>query len=234
MIRIALVEDEDIYVKQMQKYLEQYSRENGLKINLKVFGDGEDILEYYTGQYDIILLDIQMQFMDGMTAAEKIRELDPKVILIFVTNMVQYAVQGYSVDAMDYILKPVDYFMLSQRLNKAVARLGQEEKHYISLRTKAGICKVALSDILYVESQKHQLCYVTPQDKYISRGGISDCEEALKSYGFYRVHKGYIVNMRRVDRIEGDCCHIQGESIIISREKKKGFMQEMLRYIGDI
>ena len=132
MIRIALVEDEDIYVKQMQKYLEQYSRENGLKINLKVFGDGEDILEYYTGQYDIILLDIQMQFMDGMTAAEKIRELDPKVILIFVTNMVQYAVQGYSVDAMDYILKPVDYFMLSQRLNKAVARLGQEEKHYIS------------------------------------------------------------------------------------------------------
>ena len=129
MIRIALVEDEDIYVKQMQKYLEQYSRENGLKINLKVFGDGEDILEYYTGQYDIFLLDIQMQFMDGMTAAEKIRELDPKVILIFVTNMVQYAVQGYSVDAMDYILKPVDYFMLSQRLNKAVARLGQEEKH---------------------------------------------------------------------------------------------------------
>lgn len=135
---------------------------------------------------------------------------------------------------MDYILKPVDYFMLSQRLNKAVARLGQEEKHYISLRTKADICKVALSDILYVESQKHQLCYVTPQDKYISRGRISDCEEALKSYGFYRVHKGYIVNMRRVDRIEGDCCHIQGESIIISREKKKGFMQEMLRYIGDI
>ena len=234
MIRIALVEDEAIYVNQMQEYLERYSRESGHKISLKVYGDGEDILEYYTGEYDVILLDIQMRFMDGMTAAEKIRELDRKVILIFVTNMVQYAVRGYSVDAMDYILKPVDYFMFSQRLDKAVEKLREKEDHYISLRTKAGIRKVALSDILYIESRKHQLCYVTAQGEYVMRSRISDCEEALKKFGFYRVHKGYIVNMRRVDRIEGDCCHIHGECIMISREKKKEFMQEMLRYIGDI
>ncbi len=144
MIRIALVEDEAIYVNQMQEYLERYSRESGHKISLKVYGDGEDILEYYTGEYDVILLDIQMRFMDGMTAAERIRELDRKVILIFVTNMVQYAVRGYSVDAMDYILKPVDYFMFSQRLDKAVEKLREKEDHYISLRTKAGIRKVAL------------------------------------------------------------------------------------------
>ena len=156
MIRIALVEDEAIYVNQMQEYLERYSRESGHKISLKVYGDGEDILEYYTGEYDVILLDIQMRFMDGMTAAERIREFDRKVILIFVTNMVQYAVRGYSVDAMDYILKPVDYFMFSQRLDKAVEKLREKEDHYISLRTKAGIRKVALSDILYIESRRSE------------------------------------------------------------------------------
>ena len=64
-----------------------------------------------------------MQFMDGMTAAEKIRQMDQKVIIMFITNMIQYAVRGYEVDAMDYVVKPVEYFSFSQKLDKAIGRI---------------------------------------------------------------------------------------------------------------
>ena len=99
MIQIAVVEDEEIYVKQLTEYIRKYQTERGRSIKVTVFGDGEDITENYSGGFDIILMDIQMQFMDGMTAAEKIRQMDQKVIIMFITNMIQYAVRGYEVDA---------------------------------------------------------------------------------------------------------------------------------------
>ena len=95
MIQIAIVEDEEIYVKQLTEYIRKYQTERGKSIKVTIFGDGEDITENYSGSFDIILMDIQMRFMDGMTAAEKIRQIDQKVIIMFITNMIQYAVRGY-------------------------------------------------------------------------------------------------------------------------------------------
>ena len=108
MIRIAVVEDEELYAEQLQNYISKYAEERKKQIKVTWFQDEEDIVSGYKGEYDIILLDIQMRFMDGMTAAEKIRELDSEVVLMFITNMIQYAVRGYEVDAMDYVVKPVE------------------------------------------------------------------------------------------------------------------------------
>ena len=82
MIQIAIVEDEEIYVKQLTEYIRKYQTERGRSIKVTVFGDGEDITENYNGGFDIILMDIQMRFMDGMTTAEKIRQMDQKVIIM--------------------------------------------------------------------------------------------------------------------------------------------------------
>ena len=108
MIHIAIVEDEKLYIDQLQEYISRYREEKRLSIKTTVFCDGEDIVEDYRGDYDIILFDIQMKFMDGMTAAEKIREIDQEVKILFITNMTQYAIRGYQVDAMDYVVKPVE------------------------------------------------------------------------------------------------------------------------------
>ena len=89
--------------------VERYARENGEQFRTSVFSDGDEILEGYAANYDIILLDIQMRRMDGMRAAERIRELDTDVILIFVTQMVNFAVRGYAVNAMDFLVKPISY-----------------------------------------------------------------------------------------------------------------------------
>lgn len=120
MIKIAIVEDEQLYAKQLHEYLRKYEKENGEAIEVTIYSDGDQIVEKYQSQYDIILMDIEMKFMDGMSAAEEIRKIDTEVVIIFITNMTQYAIRGYAVDALDYVLKPVSYFALSQRLNRAI------------------------------------------------------------------------------------------------------------------
>ena len=112
MVRIAIVEDDDACRAQLEAYVRRYGGETGGEFQITSFSDGLDIAEDYRPIYDSILLDIEMPRLDGMTAAERIRSFDPGVILIFITNMAQYAIKGYEVDALDFVLKPVGYFSL--------------------------------------------------------------------------------------------------------------------------
>ena len=123
MISIAIVGDEEMYAKQLQQFLHQYEEENKEMFDITVYSDGDQIVNKYKSQYDIILMDVEMKFMDGMSAAEEIRKIDTEVVIIFITNMAQYAIRGYAVDALDYVLKPVSYFAFSQRLNRAISRM---------------------------------------------------------------------------------------------------------------
>ena len=121
MIRIAIVEDEDSYVQVLTGYLKQYETEHSLSFQISVFHDGLDIVSEYKADYDIILLDIQMKHLDGMKTAEKIRELDEDVSFIFITSTIQFAVQGYLVDALGYVVNrsPILHFLrFSEKLSK--------------------------------------------------------------------------------------------------------------------
>ena len=110
MIRIAIVEDDTGYRSQLGKYIEQYQSDFSETVSVSEFSDGLEIVEKYKSEYDIILMDIQMKHMDGMQAAMRIRDMDKNVIIIFITNSAQFAVQGYKVEALDYVLKPIQYF----------------------------------------------------------------------------------------------------------------------------
>lgn len=232
MIHIAIVEDEPLYVKQLSEFIQRYQQERGKQIKVTVFPDGEDITENYQGEFDIIFMDIQMQFMDGMTAAEKIRSLDHEVIIMFITNMVQYAVKGYEVDALDYVLKPVEYFAFSQKLDKAVARIKTQADACVMVPTADGMQKLMVSDIYYIESQGHNALYRTTKGDFVSRVSLKELEELMIPYDFFRCGKGYLVNMKRVDGISGNDCVISGEKIPISRIKKKAFMECLMQYMN--
>lgn len=108
--------------------MRQYEKENGEAFDITIYSDGDQIVNKYRSQYDIILMDVEMKFMDGMSAAEEIRKVDTEVVIIFITNMAQYAIRGYAVDALDYVLKPVSYFAFSQRLNRAIGRMKKERQ----------------------------------------------------------------------------------------------------------
>ena len=104
-IRIAIVEDEEAVREQLIGYVQRYTRQYGTVFDIKTFSDGVEILEDYRPVYDLVLLDVEMKHLDGMETARKIRELDPDVMLIFITNMAQYAIKGYAVGALDYYLE---------------------------------------------------------------------------------------------------------------------------------
>ena len=127
-IRVAIVEDEREVREQLAEYLRRYERQFGRMFEVSLFEDGDEIVSDYRAVYDIILLDVQMRRMDGMAAAEAIRKVDKDVLLIFITNMAQFAIKGYAVDALDYVLKPVPYFAFSQQIQKAVNRLQKRRK----------------------------------------------------------------------------------------------------------
>ena len=155
MIKIAIVEDEHAYAMQLQEYLHQYERENGEVFEISLFSDGDEIVHKYKAVYDIILMDVEMKFMDGMSAAEEIRKVDTEVVIIFITNMPQYAIRGYAVDALDYVLKPVSYFAFSQRLSRAIGRMKKRERKTLTISIKGGTVRLDVANITYIESQGH-------------------------------------------------------------------------------
>lgn len=138
MLRIAVVEDDKTYAAQLKEYLVRYGTEKNQKISVALFPDGEDIVTDYSAEFDIILMDVEMTFMDGMTTAERIHEKDNEVVIIFITNMPQYAIQGYKVDALDYVLKPISYFAFSQRIDRALTRVKKKKQLILLLLKKVG------------------------------------------------------------------------------------------------
>ena len=187
MIRIAVVEDETHYKEQLVEYLRQFEQEKRVNIEIETYSDGDGIVENYEGQFDIILLDVQMKFMDGMSAAEEIRKMDAEVVIIFITNMPQFAIKGYAVDALDYILKPISYFQFSERLKRAIDRMEKRESYYITIRVKEGIKRLKVSDIYYVENQGHNLIYSTTDGEVMTTGAMKDLEKELSSFNFFQI-----------------------------------------------
>lgn len=154
MIRIAVVEDEPATSEQLSEYAERICREVGLDVEIVKFSDGIEITENYRAVWDIIFMDIEMPYLDGMSAAQRIRKFDPAVVLIFITNMARFAIKGYEVDAMDFVLKPVKYALLTLKLKKAVNIVSQHKRHYLLVSADGEDKRVSIDDIFVY--QGHQ------------------------------------------------------------------------------
>ncbi len=234
MIRIALVEDDPGYRAQIREYLDRYSKEYKEKLIVTDFTDGDEIALNYKAGYDVILMDIEMKFMDGMTAAEMIRQKDAEVVIIFITNLPQYAIKGYAVDALDYVLKPVSYFAFSQRINRAITRMSRRQKRYLTVTTREGTHKLAYDDINYIEVQAHELVYHTREGIVTAPGSLKEVENTLDMNTFFRCNKGCLVNLEQVDGLRGDDAVVAGELVLVSRSRKKVFLDALNNYISGV
>lgn len=179
MIHIAIVEDDPEVQEQLIGYVHRYERQYGKMFELTAFADGDEIVSDYRAVYDIILLDIQMRRMDGMAAAEAIRKVDQNVILIFITNMAQFAIRGYAVDALDYVLKPVPYFAFSRQLQKAVERLRRRQKTFLTVPMEGGLRRVDVASLYYLESEGHSVRLYTEDGELLTPGSLKAYEEKL-------------------------------------------------------
>ena len=234
MVRIALVEDDPIYRNQLKEYLARYEKESAEKIRITTFTDGDEIAIGYRAEYDIILMDIEMNYMDGMTAAEEIRRLDPEVVIIFITNSPQYAIKGYAVNALDYVLKPLYYYAFSQCINRASGRMQNRTKRFLYVSSKNGSQKLDCSRIYFMEVQGHDLAYHTADGVVTAIGTMKDVEEALDNRAFFRCNRCYLVNLEHVDGIRDEEAIVGGEPVQISRSRKKAFLDALNNYFGEV
>ena len=234
MIRIAILEDEAPVREDLAGYLRRYTRQYGTKFEVSLFADGDEILEDYRPNWDIILLDVEMPRLDGMTTAERIRKLDSEVILIFITNMAQYAIRGYAVDAMDYILKPVPYFAFSQQLQKAIRRLEKRAKAYLMVPVEGGFRRVDLSGVYYLESVGHKVRLYTEEEELTVPGSLKQYEEMLADKQFARCNSGYLVNLAQVRGMQDGMVLVGPHSLQISRPRRKAFVEALTDYVGGV
>lgn len=232
MLRIAIVEDEKTDSKRLESFILRYTEESGEKINISVFADGLMFLdESRKIEFDIILMDIEMPFIDGVEVAKKLRKLNTTSVLIFITNMVQYAVAGYEVEAMAFVVKPVKYADFKLKISKAIEKCNAQQKDTITLTSDYNYKRVAVRDIVYIESNKHSVIYHTQSEKIpVWNRAMSDIEKEMEKYSFARCNSGYLVNLQYVEKIEGVFVVTGGISLPISRGKRKQFLSALAAF----
>ena len=232
MIRIAIVEDSAFDRQVLRDCLQEYSQETGTELQVTEFTGGAAFLEQVAETLDLIFMDIMMDGMDGLTTARMLRRRDDKVLLVFVTSMIQYAVQGYSVDAMDFIVKPVTFTGLKLCMDRAVRKLNETAPVRLRFSNREGTHSIPASEICYIESLEHKIVVHTVQGELSSDMSLSSVENMVKALPFFRCHVSYLVNLRYVDRISGNDVWVNGDRLAISRYRRKAFLEAWSAWLG--
>ena len=228
MIKIAIVEDDVNDAAVLEKFLGDYAESSGEMFNITKFANGMQFITEYRGGYDIVFMDIEMPTLNGLDSARKLREVDSAVIIIFVTNLARYAINGYEVSALDYVLKPIKYPSFSLKIKKAVEQCKKRSAGRISIRTRNGVNSFPADSIIYVESRGHNITYHTERGDFPMYGTMKEVEGSLPEPRFFRCNSYYIVNLSFVTGcVKNEVQLANGETIAVSRARKKQMLEAL-------
>mgnify|MGYP000003697097 CR=1 FL=1 len=233
-LRVAVVDDEDVQRAELVSMVERFAREGGLGIATVEFSDGRDLLASGDAdKLDIILLDIEMADVDGMKAARRLRTAGVTSQIVFVTNMAQYAIKGYEVGAIDFIVKPVRYASFAFKLRRAVEAACARRPRTVWLGSAGEGRRVRTDDIIFVEVRGHRLIYHTVRGDVELWDTMRHAIELLGGAGFALCNVCYLVNLDRVTRLEGETVYVGDQGLKISRGKRREFVDALTRSMGE-
>lgn len=234
MVRTAIVEDTPAEVDVLRDYLTRYGSERSIVLDVSVFPSGETFLEQAKSGFELVLMDIEMPGLNGMETARRFRETDENACLLFVTRLASYAVQGYGVKALDFLVKPVTYENFCLKMDRAVTTIERNRKQEIAIQTPEGVRRLLIQDISYVEVMSHTLIYHTSEGDFSVRGSIRDCEARLSPYDFARCNNSFLVNLRYVNEIRRNDVLVGNVLLPIGSTKRRTFLQQLTEFMGDI
>lgn len=234
MLKIVILEDEKPQLDRLTGFLSRYQGEHPeFAYTLETYDRGILLLEAYRRDADLIFLDIRVPDMLGMDVAKHIRKADDKVMIVFVTSLTQYAVDGYSVGAFDYILKPVHYASFSAKLERALRVLGHRDAQLmLDLRTKESARRIPADSVIYIEVSAHDLLFHTSGETIKLWGTLSKYEELLRQAHFARPSTSFLVNLKYVRGIKKDEVQLTAGAVPLSRAKRKEFLTALAQYKG--
>ena len=167
MIKVCIVEDDSAEQERLRKFLKLYGEANGCEFVISAYTQAEPFIENYSCDFDIIFFDIELPGTDGMSAAKKIRERDDRVVLIFVTNVARLAIDGYSVQALDYIIKPIEKYHFALKMSRAVARTARRTEREIIVDGEGEVLSLSLPQIVYLEVIGHYVYWHTTSGRVV-------------------------------------------------------------------
>lgn len=233
MIRAAIVEDDPQARQQLTDYLERLHQQLGDSFLVSHYADADQFLFSFQAQFDLIFMDIQMPHVNGLDAAHRLREIDPTVALVFVTSLARYAINGYEVSALDYILKPLTYdafYLKMQKVVRYCRKQQQSRQQTLMLSTADGEVHLPVRELMYVEISAHTLVYHTAEQSYASYGTLKQIEKELLPFGFFRCNSCYLINLQYVQKVDGYTVWIGKTPLTISHPRKSSFTTALTQY----
>jgi len=215
MIRCMIIDDEPFARKLLQEYC-------GRLPNIEVVGTYSSGMEALAGlqrrSVDLIFLDIRMPGLSGLELVQSLPQV-PKII--FTTAFSEYAVKGFELDAVDYLLKPFDFPRFLKAVNKATARLQEASSpatdEYLFVKEGRHMVKLLLSDIRYIQGQKDYVMFHTTERRVMSLMNLKDLAKRLAEHQFLRVHQSFIVNTAHLRRCSTEEVQIGDEVLPVSQ-----------------
>ena len=235
MIEIAVVEDEKQEADLLGSLLNEYAQAHSCDFSVSYFDDPQKFLDGFGDKYDLVFLDICMPGVTGMDVARKLRALDSAVSIVFVTNMVQYAVEGYSVQASDFIVKPASAAGVNRVMNRALAAFARKEKKTVTVKDSSDgrTVVVNIDDIKYVECNGHRITWHTVNGDYADWGSMNAVVAKLPPRNFAKCHVSFLVGLKHVRETHKDSVLVGDDTLPVSRMQKSAFFGALAAYLGE-
>ena len=230
--RIAIVENEESVAEEFISITERYEAEKGALFQHRVFSNGYDFLESDLDAFDVVFMDIDMPGINGMDTAIMMREKDCEMMLVFVTNLSQYAIEGYKVNALDFILKPITYADFYMVMTKISRNLSSNDNSFFFINVTGVQMKFYNREIEYIDMDGHDVViHKTDGSGVKFRGSLKSIEKSMDGRTFYRCNGGQLINLSKVKYFDSQNIVLDsGARIPISRSYKKDVLSKLNEY----